>query len=685
MNLDDYLSRHNLLLHGFTADGKLVRFDRAGKKSGWMVAHDNGDGVVLCWGDWKTGEEGKFSNIKDEKKTQKLLKSAQNEAEKEKSLLQMQAANLAEKIWEYGRGDLVAPYCRRKEIGLNGAKTSFCETGVSVLVPMKDGTGKLWGMQEIYPDGTKKFLFGQRITGTFYTVGDITRTIYVCEGFATACSIHEATEQAAVCAFNASNITHVAKAIKEAYKTANIVVCGDDDQFTTLPSGEKRNVGRLKAGEAAISIGTKAVFPQFKTLHGEPTDFNDLVLREGAETLRKQLQSGIPPFQIDLIPEQLREYVEQGHKMINCPLSYIAIPTIASVCAAIGPTIRGQPLGTPFYPPTYAWTMGIGEKGTAKSSAQNYGTRMLRRIDINLEAKFRKIMKDNKPRLTDLHERYKATKKKVGKDEDAIADLEEIEAEIERLTPQRYHWLVTDFTTASAIDLLQTAQKGLCAVYDELSFLFQMFRKEHATDLRNLALMGWNGDETFKKKLKGETDYSILRDYALNIIGMIQPSMFQSIFSGKRSVDDGFLERFQMVFYPDKVPPKRRTIMKETPRITTDAECLFHDLFHANPTDLGEAVPGRSFYSVEFEHDAQQFYLDFDLESQEKAHHESDTYMQGYHSKSPRTLTALATAFYSMDRIRNNGDKKVQLAHVQLAKRWIDFLAINARHVFNLI
>jgi putative DNA primase/helicase len=49
------------------------------------------------------------------------------------------------------------------------------------------------------------------------------------------------------------------------------------------------NIGREKALGAAAVHGAKTVFPQFDSLEGGPTDFNDLHVREGMAAVRKQI------------------------------------------------------------------------------------------------------------------------------------------------------------------------------------------------------------------------------------------------------------------------------------------------------------------------------------------------------------------------------------------------------------
>jgi hypothetical protein len=89
-----------------------------------------------------------------------------------------------------------------------------------------------------------------------------------------------------VVAFNAGNLEPVVRAVRERSPDREIVICGDDDQWTP------GRPGRTKAEAAAKAHGCTTIFPTLKTLDGRPTDFNDLATREGLETVWRQVETG---------------------------------------------------------------------------------------------------------------------------------------------------------------------------------------------------------------------------------------------------------------------------------------------------------------------------------------------------------------------------------------------------------
>ena len=78
-------------------------------------------------------------------------------------------------------------------------------------------------------------------------------------------------------AFDAGNLGHVAKALRNQYPAALLVLCGDDDIQTFAQSGH--NPGRDKSTSAARAVRGLAVFPEGLPEGG--SDFNDLHVHIG--------------------------------------------------------------------------------------------------------------------------------------------------------------------------------------------------------------------------------------------------------------------------------------------------------------------------------------------------------------------------------------------------------------------
>ncbi len=131
-----------------------------------------------------------------------------------------------------------------------------------LIIPARNIYGDITTIQTVSTSGEKRFLSGGAKTGSFFILDDQPvnpdDVVYICEGFATAASVQEATGKPTICAFDAGNLLPVAEALRRRYPDAELVICADDD--TT----KEHNTGRTKAIAAAIAVNCKVCFPSIK-------------------------------------------------------------------------------------------------------------------------------------------------------------------------------------------------------------------------------------------------------------------------------------------------------------------------------------------------------------------------------------------------------------------------------------
>ncbi|MDR2925502.1 MAG: DUF5710 domain-containing protein [Azoarcus sp.] len=138
--------------------------------------------------------------------------------------------------------------------------------GEETFIPGYDTDGKLWTIQYIAGDGTKRFAKNSRKEGCFHAIGGMeglekAAAIVIAEGYATGASIAAATRFPVVVAFDSGNLSAVAQALHEKHPDKPIVIAGDDDAHVALMNG--KNPGRAAAEAAAEKVGGRAVFPVF--------------------------------------------------------------------------------------------------------------------------------------------------------------------------------------------------------------------------------------------------------------------------------------------------------------------------------------------------------------------------------------------------------------------------------------
>jgi putative DNA primase/helicase len=181
------------------------------------------------------------------------------------------------------------PYLRRKGIRPHGAKV---DRFGNLVLGYQDVPGKFWTWQTITPDGDKRFPRGGRVAGNFVMLRSTNPTnagpIVVCEGWATACSISEATGFMVLAAGMSTNLANVARAARGRCPDRAIVLAADDDRKAT-----GRNPGREAAEAAALEVGGTVVLPGFGPNRPEGGDWNDLAVLAGLGAVRAQFAKAL--------------------------------------------------------------------------------------------------------------------------------------------------------------------------------------------------------------------------------------------------------------------------------------------------------------------------------------------------------------------------------------------------------
>lgn len=285
----DILTDKGLIPAEIMADGKLHRCPtqtKPHKQNGAYIAHVDIP-ATLWWCNWENGEQGTFCT--KEKQTLSVSElsawrerqhSIQRQREAEYAERHAEAAQLARQEWNSAlMCDTNHPYLRSKGIpALEGIRQA---RDGALLIPVLDTADNLQSLQRIYPDGTKRFLVGGKVSGgQFIIQGQPEKPIAICEGFATGASIHLATGWTVHVAFSANNMPVVAKPARDRFTDRAIIICGDNDE-----------AGRKRGEEAAGLANAQLLFPHFTDDNG--TDFNDLHQIEGIEAVRSQLETAL--------------------------------------------------------------------------------------------------------------------------------------------------------------------------------------------------------------------------------------------------------------------------------------------------------------------------------------------------------------------------------------------------------
>ncbi|MDQ6962221.1 MAG: DUF927 domain-containing protein [Mariprofundaceae bacterium] len=270
--------------------GKIQRFDtnKKGNKHGWCVFFPDAP-ASGAFGDWSTDSQStwcekvehdltKAELRKQKQRIEAARKAQREEREKAQALAQVEAAN----IWRNASACPAShPYLENKDVKPLGIMQFNQYGSLCAVVPVRIDD-KLTSLQFIQANGDKRFLKDGQIKGGFHLIGTPSKRIIVCEGYATACTIHEATGEAVATAFNAGNLSPVVKALRLKFPELSLVVAADNDHKKEAEG--KGNAGLTKGKEAAELGNATLVHPP---KHIEGSDFNDMAKEGGLDVVKK--------------------------------------------------------------------------------------------------------------------------------------------------------------------------------------------------------------------------------------------------------------------------------------------------------------------------------------------------------------------------------------------------------------
>lgn len=270
--------------------------------------------------------------------------------EEELSLVHSECREKSKAIWEQATpAPDTHPYLIKKKVKPHNLRVYKD----SLVVQVMDINGTIHGLQFIAPEkneaGMDKFFKKGTIkTGHCHLIGGKPETIlYLAEGFATAATIHEATDKPVVVCFDAGNLKPVAEMLREKLPDLQIVICADNDRQV------KGNPGLTKARKAALAIvGLLAVpvFPDGVT----GSDFNDLAAAVGPEEVRRQIETANivkpeepntfnkkqcwpDPLPLEAMPGLIGEFIKEATKNSEADPAAILITLLSRFAISCGP------------------------------------------------------------------------------------------------------------------------------------------------------------------------------------------------------------------------------------------------------------------------------------------------------------------------------------------------------------
>lgn len=404
-------------------DGRLHRFtvagDRAKSDNGFYVLHED-EPVAGNFGCWKRGisetwcaKTGASMTPEEKAAYAARMAAARQQQEAERKKVQAECRKWCADAWAKAKPATSSnPYLQKKGVNAYGLR-SFKD---SLLVPVKDITGTLHGLQFISPDGSKKFKTGTNKHGHFFTIGKATdNRIIVAEGYSTSASIHQATGCCVLVAFDVGNLEAVCRAVRAKRPGITIIVAADSD-FTDGNPGVTKGTAATRAVNGLLAV------PVFRDVTDKPTDFNDLHRLEGLARVREIIEAAAPvvaevtsgqasseaetpadeeqpagesaaaspwpepllfcdvetpELTADLLPVWLGEYTQAVADSTQTPAGMAVMFALATVAACLQRRFEVAQYGDDYAEPLSLWTVTALDPGNRKTAVRNAFTGVL--------------------------------------------------------------------------------------------------------------------------------------------------------------------------------------------------------------------------------------------------------------------------------------------------------------------
>jgi hypothetical protein len=290
------------------------------------------------------------------------------------------------------------------------------------------------------------------------------------------------------------------------------------------------------------------------------------------------------PFPVNTLPEPIRGFVDAGARAIGCDPSYLALPLLTAIAAAIGNTRRLE-LKRGWSAPPILWGAIVGESGTAKTPAFRLVMQPMRERQRKSLERHAEQIKQYEADLARWEKEMTAWKR----DKDAADDPPE-----KPDPPQAERFIVSDTTVEALAPILLANPRGLLLGRDELAGWIGSFDRYAGKGKAGADAANWlsmfNAESIIVDRKTGIPRTIHVPLAAVCVSGGIQPAILQRAL-GLEHRESGLAARLLLSCPPRKA--KRWTEADIDPTAEAELVKLFDRLYQLQPTagDNGETRP----------------------------------------------------------------------------------------------
>jgi putative DNA primase/helicase len=427
--------------------------------------------------------------------------------------------------------------------------------------------------------------------------------------------------------------------------------------------------------------------------HAEP--IADPGVGDGAETwpapkpLPNELPP-VPPFSARLLPDAFAPWVIDIAERMQCPPDFPAVATMVMAAGLVGRAIAIRPKRHDDWTVVpNLWGLVIGRSGIMKTPAIEEPLTQLERLVAEAGKAYTAQQQAYAFDKVKVDAQRAQLAKKVRQAVEEGADAETLRAEFDALQviePTERRYLVNDTTVEKLGELLNENPRGLFLERDEIAGLLgSMDRQGHEND-RAFYCEAWNGTGSYTYDRIGRGTLHI-KSVCLSLFGGTQPgplaAYLREVFSGGAR-DDGFIQRFQLLVWPDVSGAWRNVDRWPDTTAKDTAFKVLQRLAHLDPAALG-ASPGQAGQppSLRFDAAAQDVFDAWRAGLEAKVRDDDEHAVIVSHLSKYRSLMpSLALLVHLVDCVDRGLSVPVSRAAAECAVAWCDYLEVHARRVY---
>lgn len=310
---------------GFRLDGEKHRYKVSGDKArersgeycvymddcpaGYFKSYRASHGVPFSTWCFKSET---FSTMSTEERAAYVEQRAAEKAERDKqaALCSAKAIDSARRKWAASTpANPLHSYCVKKKLSsVHGARL----LGNNLIIPYRNTEGDIVTVQTISGDGSKLFETNAPKFGSFCVLSveaehsegiekvswpeekKAPTRAWVCEGWATGCSVQEAVGECVIAAADCGNLHPVIKNLRELWPSCELVIAADNDAYKNAG-----NPGAAAAIKVFEDFGVPFVYPDFES-SDRLSDWNDYAAKYGLKKCRHLLLRKLEAFKKSL-------------------------------------------------------------------------------------------------------------------------------------------------------------------------------------------------------------------------------------------------------------------------------------------------------------------------------------------------------------------------------------------------